>query len=376
MANKRVLYAIQALGFAKTGSQSWIEAHGVQSVGVSTTFNLEQVFELGQLALYENIENIPDVEVTCEKVLDGYPLLLHLATQGAAAATLIGRSTVDCNVALSIFNDTEENASGTPVSQVIMSGLVPSSFSYTFPVEGNFTESLTLIGQNKVWKTSNFNFSGTPPFPAFTNRFNSLDAPKSLMGASGGINRRQDLLVTPTGAGHTFDVNNMLNDPNCSTFPGGVAGIRGVTTSGVNWINTEGHARIQNITISTDFNREALFELGRFTPFFRYANFPTEVTAEFEVLSTDGDHVDVTEEGAIGAGTNLANKTIRIATKEGTRLDLGTKNKLASVNMPGGDTGGGNQTLTYTFSNFNELTVTHYADPTVALRPTHYFSAG
>ena len=55
-------------------------AHGVQSVGITTTFNLEQVFELGQLAIYENVEGTPDVEVTMSKVLDGYIPLFCLAT--------------------------------------------------------------------------------------------------------------------------------------------------------------------------------------------------------------------------------------------------------------------------------------------------------
>ena len=92
MANNRVYYAIQQVLFRKnssghtvnssliTGGGSYTPAHGVQSVGLSTTFNLEQVFELGQLAIYENVEGTPDIEVTMSKVLDGYPPLWILAT--------------------------------------------------------------------------------------------------------------------------------------------------------------------------------------------------------------------------------------------------------------------------------------------------------
>ena len=96
MPNNRIFYAIQALGFAAhnvTGSgtsgpfepSGFLTAHGVQSVGLNTTFNLEQVFELGQLELYENIEGIPDIELTAQKVLDGYPLLYHLSTPAASS---------------------------------------------------------------------------------------------------------------------------------------------------------------------------------------------------------------------------------------------------------------------------------------------------
>jgi len=73
--NNRIFFAIQALGFAPDGVVSssgdpsgFVTAHGVQSVGITTTFNLEQVFELGQLELYENIEGIPDIELTAQKV--------------------------------------------------------------------------------------------------------------------------------------------------------------------------------------------------------------------------------------------------------------------------------------------------------------------
>ena len=66
MSNSRIFYAIQGLGLAEHGviasggaPSGFRTAHGVQSVGVNTTFNLEQVFELGQLELYENIEGIP-----------------------------------------------------------------------------------------------------------------------------------------------------------------------------------------------------------------------------------------------------------------------------------------------------------------------------
>jgi len=49
----------------------WEVVHGVQSVGVTTNFSLEQVFEFGQIEIYENIEALPEIEVTVERTLDG-----------------------------------------------------------------------------------------------------------------------------------------------------------------------------------------------------------------------------------------------------------------------------------------------------------------
>ena len=42
---------------------------------------------------------------------------------------------------------------------------------------------------------------------------------------------------------------------------------------------------------------------------------------------------------------------------------LGEKNKLASVNYGGGDAGGGNVTVSYSYTTFNDFTVLHPEDP-------------
>ena len=87
--NKRVFWACTAVSFCTHGlkvdnglvdTTGCTVAYGVQSVGITTNFNLEQVFELGQIQIYENVEAVPDIEITMEKVLDGEPLLYDLAT--------------------------------------------------------------------------------------------------------------------------------------------------------------------------------------------------------------------------------------------------------------------------------------------------------
>src|SRR4051794_11947433 len=90
--NKRIIFAGQQLSIWPEGSSSPIAMHGVQSAGITTNFNLDFVFEWGQLAIYDTVEQTPDVEITAEKVLDGPPLLYHTATANAASGTLIGRS--------------------------------------------------------------------------------------------------------------------------------------------------------------------------------------------------------------------------------------------------------------------------------------------
>ena len=154
MAN-RIYFANQQVAFKPVASTSWNVAHGVQSVAVTTTFNLEQAFELGQLAIYENIEGVPDIEVSCSKVLDGWPLLYHLATNRLgghnSGPTLAGRSNAATVVALGIWPDTVDSARGKPNQQMEASGMFASSVSYNFPLEDNFSEDITLVGNNKGW---------------------------------------------------------------------------------------------------------------------------------------------------------------------------------------------------------------------------------
>jgi len=365
---------------AKSSSNLQI-LHGVQSVGINTTFNLEQVFELGQIHIYENIEGVPDIEVTLEKVLDGYPLMYHVASTavqndssltGTAKAALVARTKQRCNAILGIYSDTvshigDGNTAAGDTVEVLMSGMYISSIGYTIPVDGNATESLTLVGNHKQWNMSPSKFTQALARQLTSGSlFTGQDGPGNFEGGNtfrGGVQRRENVAL------------------NRSTLP---TSINGITTQGVGngWsagMNPVGvpKVHIQNINISCDLNRESVQELGRKAPYTRYANFPVEVTCEIETISSSGDFVPALEEGiksgtingnsyALGSenyGNNTANETIVIKLHDGTVLDLGTKNRLSSVNYTGGDAGGGNVTTTYSYSTYNALSVYHPNDP-------------
>ena len=61
--------------------------------------------------------------------------------------------------------------------------------------------------------------------------------------------------------------------------------------------------------------------------------------------------------GADENNDNLTNRTIFIELNDGTQFDFGTKNKLQSVGYTGGDTGGGNVSMTFSYITFNDLSV-------------------
>lgn len=345
--NNRIIWSVQAVGIAKDGSTSFTPVHGLQNVGTNTTFNLEEAFEIGQINIYEQVENVPDVEITLEKFLDGYPLIYHLSTPDANSATLAGRSNEKAMVALSVFPDDQDSASGTPNAQVTFSGMYVSSLSYTFPNDGFCSEAVTLVGNNKTWNTGGGKtFTGT--------LFNNNDQPLALTSGWGGLQRRENV-VFGSGA-----------DGTVSRLPYGAGGIPGLSTGGYNLPRADGRgntAHVNRVVISTDLGRENIFELGNRTPFFRPATFPTEVTTEIEILAIDGDLVSATEEGVAGDGSNLYDQNIFIVTDDSTAVDVGNRNKLQSVSYGGGDAGGGNATVTFTYRTFNTLTVTQDNDP-------------
>tara|TARA_Y100001963_G_scaffold29303_2_gene39814 strand:+ start:5811 stop:7034 length:1224 start_codon:yes stop_codon:yes gene_type:complete len=386
-ANNRIFYACQQVGLKPDGDRTnaFAALHGVQSVGITTNFNLSQVFELGQISIYENIEDIPDVEVSMTKVLDGTAPIYCMATRGASSPTLSGRQNQKSVFALGIWPDTNDSANGTPNSQVECSGMFVSSLAYNFPLEDNFTEDVTLVGNHKIWHRdtrvisggATANAYGAPQTPDFTGAFTDAGEDPSGLSTGGGVNRRENLLFgtvnlaySPAGSG--LNDKNYHRDPDLCCLPNEIHGIK---SSGTNELDANGNfgAHISNITVSADLGREQILELGRKAPYHRYATFPIEVTTEVEVTAISGDMISATEEGILsGAGGgfggcsadsgNLTDATIRIATCEGTRIYLGKKNKLASVNYAGGDAGGGNATVTYTFTTFNDFTVMHQYD--------------
>lgn len=335
--NQRIFYACQAVAITPRGVgvvTSEHVVHGVQSIGMSSTFTLDQVFEQGQIEIYENIEEVSDIEVTLEKVIDGYKLVYDLATDGACKTDIVAASKARSDVYVAVFDDGLSHATGVPRNVVMNSGMYVSSVSYSYSIDGSATESVTLVGNDRFWNgvvvPSYQTKSAASAWTAnATTNIDGTDTPLS------GVVRRVNV-----------DLEN-------SQLPGIVKSQSGDAADAV---GRGGGHHVQSISVSTDFGQENIQELGRFGPYHRYATFPIEVTCEFEVISTSGDLVSVS-----GNAPNLSDEDILIKDTAGTILDLGSsgngKNKLSSVSYSGADTGGGNATVSYSFSNFNVLTV-------------------
>lgn len=402
--NRRIFYANQLVAITESGDKTIAAGdllHGVQEIGISTSFNNQPYFELGQLAIYEDVEQLPEVEVTLSKVLDNKPLIWHQATKESSNAgtivttpTLVGRSNQRCNVLMGLYSDTSDFVTGTPPAMVVMSGMFISSLQYTFPVDGTFTESVTLVGNNKLWRgdskivnagdlanagswtwtVPNSAFSGDVPNSTTSIENENINYYLTGVGTRNHLNFNQSssgAAATLTGAGFVgaVDVNGVSADWDRTVLP---VDIDGISTSGTNNQSDGSNfdAHVQRITIATNLGRENLTELGRKGPYHRYVTFPIEVTCAIETIATSGDFVSLSENGILSAGSsacsrssNLSNRTIRIATCHNEVFYLGTKNRLTSVQYGGGATQGGNATITYNYRNYNTLTVMAVYDP-------------
>jgi len=364
MPANRIFYASQAVGLRHhQGSAQFMRIHGLQSVGVNTNFNLDAAYQLGNIDLYANIEGTPEVEVTLEKVLDGRPLILDMATATGAVSgatnlavgagvsygqtnkTLVARSNARTDLLVSVADDTVDKVDtsvGTPLAQCLVSGAYLSQISYKLPMDGNASESATIVGNTKIWysgNAGNFTLTATQADPNVRM--------STLYGVSGVVRRQH------------VDVLNCL-------WPKQIPGVSSTGTISNDTVSGF-TAHLQNVNISCQLGRESLMELGRKMPYFRFVKFPVEVTSEFEVLlggaaNQAGDFISATEGGTDGSGNNLRYETIKIQLKgnDNTVLnvfDLGTKNMLTTVNYQGGGVDGSNASATYSYRNFNNLTV-------------------
>jgi len=382
--NYRTYWAIEAIGTEREGLGGTVAdvdfMHGVQSVGLSTNFNLEQIFQLGQLEIYQDLEDIPDIEVTINKVIEGHKTLAYarcinpVGFEAAAADAAFGQAglTAGTNVLTEVqnnkvdigfvVNNDEDGAVGDENGLVFawMSGMYVSSASFNFPTEGYFTEDITLVGNHQVWGTAG---------------------------------KMADVPVSKPPADEDLDIGEVLRRETIyfEDLPAPL-GLKKLdnTTDGLSAAAGDiGDLAIANMTVSVDFGREPMYRLGQRQPYHRYVTFPVEVTTEIEAYVTDVDDMIINaypeknnvqkaagDDGSsthqlkfhVQDGTVLTPKAASTLGGVTTRhtFDLGKNNYLQAVTWNGLSTDGTNATITYSYRNFNKLDVASKKDSAVA----------
>lgn len=361
-------------------SSLWEVPRGMQSVGINTAFQTEQVFQLGQLEIYEQSQRQPNIEATLTRVIDGTKPLFFMVTNPAYINNIVGQTqSFRFDMAMSIYSDTQQKAAGMPKSICTLSGLYLSSVEWAFPVDGASTETITAVGNDKLWGLFDTAMSGHSPISLINTAAGSdphvpegipeaviasglleLAAGTAVAGVSkiigSGVQRREEVEIArsvlpkeiPGCSGHASDT---VNGEDIGAISGQV-----ITRY---WANTTHMAeKIQNITISIDLGREDIFELGSKRPFLKYVTFPVETTLSIEVVTSEGDLVEAT--AGVDCGPDaLSNSTCVIRTCEGLQIDLGDALVLDTIDLGGGATDGSNMTATYNYRGFNTFNVSH-----------------
>ena len=336
MASNRVYYAVQRATLTRCDvngatsisgddgqiAQSYpaVASSMIQSVGISTTLDYEQIFELGRLQIFQNVEGIPSIEVTVERALainDCQPAIDATYPQGTMWH-LAGNSTTAAGAQR--FNLDMQTAAdeGTLSSEgfVQCTGLYMSNYTLNFNLEGASTESATFVGNSIAWA------SGTI-------------APVASLSSSAAI---QSYTAAP-------DTNSGVIDR--ATFTGGTISLD----------------KLQSLTFSVSMDREDLLQLGNKTPYFKAAVFPVETTLEIERLANkDTGGVDISE-SKLNSGCDVG-----VGLTAGDHLKAGNRTfKFGSMDWTGssysgGDAGGGNATISFNYQGFNFLSISTNSD--------------
>lgn len=348
MANTRVFYATNGV-FIKpastTGAYGFV--HGMQTASAAYELPNINVNQIGMINPYEQVEDTPNVTFDGEKVIDGCTPLYLLATEGAPSASLTGRQDERTIVAVGIYSSSANYVSGVPIRVIEYSGLQVTSLSYSFTVDGPFTETVSFVGNNAEVSPGGSNKYGTIP----TNpTAGGTDEPCALTGCSGGVQFKENLKFT--GTYPTLLPTYIPGITSSGTMP--VAGAANCST-----------VPVQSITVSVDLNREIINRLGCKAAYARLVTFPVDVTTEIEVLSQSGLGLSITERGTlVGCEyTNAPSSRIRISTDSGLIIDLGDKNKLTGVTETFGGVDGANSTYTLTLTGQSIMSVYHQNDP-------------
>lgn len=362
----RIYYATQQIAISPNDTVDYEPVKGGQTLSLSQDFPSQEIFQLGKLAIYAQLEDLPNMDVSLTKVLDGCPLAYLLATRRADYPTLISRTQHQCKVALSIFDVDAEGANGTPLCTAELTGCDVNNLSYTFTNQGAFEESVGFISNDII--VSNDDTILNPD--AITRRDNI-----SVTGLFTGdvldpcsiINQRQHFIWAYDG-GAGLDSAGFMDDPDASILP---RDIEGITDSGTNEPSGDIYTvDVESISVSATLSRESLTSLGTLAPSLRYLSVPIEVTTEIQFRAKNRPFISATAIGILNTGEdqcseggyNLSDQSIRIAVCDGTRIYLGEHNRVQSNNVSGGDTSGGNVVVSRTYRTFNDFTVMHEND--------------
>lgn len=117
---------------------------------------------------------------------------------------------------------------------------------------------------------------------------------------------------------------------------------------------TTGITNATSARLSLDITREPLFVLGQYKPLKRFVQFPVEVTLEIGTLLPQGGGFDI-EDPPTCAVWEQGKQDFSISACDTEWLIRNAY--LSNIGYSGGDTGGGNVEVTYTYTSFSDVKI-------------------
>lgn len=115
-----------------------------------------------------------------------------------------------------------------------------------------------------------------------------------------------------------------------------------------------GIAGATSVRLSITLNREPVFKLGQFLPIKRFLQFPIETTMEISYLLAEGGSPPAQPSQCVA--TPAGTENFSVVACDSTYSITGAR--LTNIGYSGGDTGGGNVEHTYTYTSYNNVSIT------------------
>jgi len=323
MAN-RIFYACQAVFIDGTYLQN------VQTVGVDYSADAEAISDAGRSQAFGDRYNRPEVTITIERQLRSgdTPFYTITAADNYADSYLLKDGNLglcgwdsSCNLKeyeVGLTYSDDQTISGS-LDSVKFEYCLVTEISYSFSVDGIFTESISFVTNNLTKQSA-----GNVP----------------AAGATGTLMRKQN-----------FDAQN-------SIFPTEVdAAILTTATDGTKT------RVIQSIDLTLSVSYSELADTGFWRGSnqgnnpseqnkYKHIETPVEVTCEITAVARKSVAQDILIKDTNFMAFPTPSRQI-VLKFDSIVFDLGSKNYCTSIGLSGGDTGGGNVEMAFSYTNTN-----------------------
>jgi len=298
MANKRIFYALQSVTVGGTA------LYGVQSVGASSTTNIESFSSFGSTNATSILQDL-DLEITIENALgNGWTNGL-----GAMSYSNINDTILDTEVDVEIIYKTDAAAFSAVKLKSVLTG-----YSVTLGTDGPAIESLT------------FQNAGDAIFEAGVGSALSSATLNELC--------------------------KVITRPDFTSFA--TSRYADCCEDTLDTASTQ--ANVTSFSGSWDAGNEKISVLGQSLPYGKFASFPVETSMEVEYhVSPDVAFAASAINSGSKSGNELVNECYQVvATMPGNAYTI-DRARLASKNRSGGDVGGGNVTESVSYTGYNSF---------------------